>query len=204
MVCTSSGISQAAACSSPAMANRRTIPVAANVFHTARPAAAGCYPAPGPHMSYDRPPVTPGDLAHYRGRVLARLQRRLCPREAQPQQFQQFGAFMCASAAPILAAAAAFGFVVLMKRMTNRRLRCARRFPNCKRQDVDADALRFARMLAEHMVDPMARHSEGSSVLREPTATPCALLSGNSCSHAPGGPQMPCPAASWCISPGRT
>ena len=41
----------------------------------------------------DRPPVSPGDLAHHRGRVLARLQPRLWPRETRPQQFQQLNSF---------------------------------------------------------------------------------------------------------------
>ena len=43
-----------------------------------------------PHMLGDRPPVAPGDLAHQRGGVLARLEPRLHPRKARLQQSQQF------------------------------------------------------------------------------------------------------------------
>jgi len=42
-----------------------------------------------PGMPGDRPPVAPGDLAHQRGGVLARLQPRLHPRKARPQPSQQ-------------------------------------------------------------------------------------------------------------------
>jgi hypothetical protein len=41
----------------------------------------------------DRPPVPSAQVAHHRGGVLARLQPRLCPREARAQQFQQLSAF---------------------------------------------------------------------------------------------------------------
>jgi hypothetical protein len=45
---------------------------------------------PVPGVLGDRPPVAPGDLAHQRGGVLARLQPRLHPHKARPQQSQQF------------------------------------------------------------------------------------------------------------------
>ena len=44
---------------------------------------------PLPAMPGDAPPVHPGQLADQRGHVLARLQPRLCPGKARPQQPQQ-------------------------------------------------------------------------------------------------------------------
>ena len=51
-------------------------------------------PIRGPVASMlgDRPAVPLGDLAHQHGGVLARLQPRLHPHKARPQQFQQFSA----------------------------------------------------------------------------------------------------------------
>jgi hypothetical protein len=66
-----------------------------------------------PRTLGDPPPVPSPQVAHHRSGVLARLQPRLGPREAWPQQLQQLSTFPRASAAPILAAAAAFDSVVL-------------------------------------------------------------------------------------------
>jgi hypothetical protein len=46
-----------------------------------------------PRTLGDRPPIPSAQVAHHRGGVLARLQPRLGPREARPQQFQQLGTF---------------------------------------------------------------------------------------------------------------
>jgi len=48
---------------------------------------------PVPGVPGDAPPVALRQLAHHRGGVLARLQPRLRPGEARPQQLQQLGPF---------------------------------------------------------------------------------------------------------------
>ena len=53
----------------------------------------GLIRSPVPGMLGDRPPVAPGQAAHHRGKVLARLQPRLHTNKARAQQTQQFSAF---------------------------------------------------------------------------------------------------------------
>jgi hypothetical protein len=77
------------ASSSPATANRRTTPHRRERVHTVRLSSRWV-------LSGARSPacaaIAPGDLAHQRDGVLARLQPRHCPPEARPQEFQQLTA----------------------------------------------------------------------------------------------------------------
>ena len=77
----------------------------------------------------DRPPVPSAQVAHHRGGVLARLQPRLCPREARPQQFQQLSAFPAPQRGAYPGGSSRLRFCCPHKRMIDRRLRCANRFP---------------------------------------------------------------------------
>ncbi len=67
---------------------------------------------PVTHLLRDRPPVPLRQAADQRPHILARLQPRLRPHETRPSTPAAHHASRAASAAPILAAAAAFGFVV--------------------------------------------------------------------------------------------
>jgi hypothetical protein len=73
----------------------------------------------------DGPPVAPGDLAHHRGGVLARLQPRLGPREARPQQVQQLSAFPAGQRGAHPGGSSRLRFCRPHKHMIDRRLRCA-------------------------------------------------------------------------------
>ena len=82
-----------------------------------------------PRTLGDRPPVPSAQVAHHCGGVLARLQPRLCPREAGPQQFQQLSAFPAAQRGAYPGGSSRLRFCCLHKRMIGRRLRSAKRFP---------------------------------------------------------------------------
>ena len=80
--------------SSPATANRRTTLIAAQASQrrvVQQPLRPVRRPVPG--MPGDAPPVPPRQLADQRRHVLARLQPRLRPGKARPQQFQQLSPF---------------------------------------------------------------------------------------------------------------
>src|SRR5205807_1195461 len=84
-----------AASSSPATANRRTTPIAANVSQTrAAEQPLGPQRRPVPHPLRDRPPVPLGQVTGQRPDVLARLQPRLRPHKTRPQQRQQLTTFL--------------------------------------------------------------------------------------------------------------
>jgi hypothetical protein len=82
--------------------------------------------SPVPGMLGDRPPVAPADLAHQRRGVLARLQPRLHPREARPQQLQQLSAFPVGQGDAYPGRSSRLRSCCPHKRMIARRLRRAR------------------------------------------------------------------------------
>ena len=84
---------------------------------------------PVPRMLGDRPPVPSAQLAHHCGGVLARLQPRLCPREARPQQLQQLSPFPAAQRGAYPGGSSRLRFCCRHTRMIGRRLRSAKRFP---------------------------------------------------------------------------
>jgi hypothetical protein len=83
-------------------------------------------PVPGPLGQ--RPAVTPGQIAHQRGRVLARLQPRLHPHETGPQQFQQLSAFPPAQADAYPGGSSRLRMCCRHKRIIARRLRYAKAY----------------------------------------------------------------------------
>jgi hypothetical protein len=81
-------------------------------------------PVPGPLGQ--RPAVTPGQIAHQRGGVLARLQPRFDPRETRTQQFQQFSVFPPAEADAYPGGSSRLRLCCPHKRIIARRLRCVK------------------------------------------------------------------------------
>jgi hypothetical protein len=111
-----------AASSSPATANLRTTPIAAQVSQTARLSSRCVRSRAVPSTLGDRPPVPSAQVAHHRGGVLARLQPRLRPREAGSKQFQQLGAFPAPQRGAYPAGSSRLRFWCPHKRMIDRRL----------------------------------------------------------------------------------
>jgi len=81
-------------------------------------------PVPGPLS--ERPSVTPGQITYQRGGVLTRLQPRLHPDEARPQQFQQLTAFPPAQPGAYPGGSSRLRFCCLHTRIIARRLRYAK------------------------------------------------------------------------------
>jgi hypothetical protein len=75
-----------------------------------------------PHTLGQRPAVTPGQIAHQSGGVLTRLQPRLYPGEARPQQFQQLSVFPPAKAGAYPGGSSRLRFCCLHTRIIARRL----------------------------------------------------------------------------------
>jgi hypothetical protein len=82
------------------------------------------------YLRGDGPPVAPGDLAHHRGGVPARLQPRLGPRQAWPQQFQQLSAFPARQRGAYAGGSSRRRPCCPHQRMTGRRLRLERPLPS--------------------------------------------------------------------------
>jgi hypothetical protein len=83
-------------------------------------------PVPGPPGQ--RPAVTPGQIAHQCGGVLARLQPRLHPGETRAQQFQQLIAFPPAQPGAYPGGSSRLRFCCLHTRIIARRLRHAKTY----------------------------------------------------------------------------
>ena len=83
-------------------------------------------PVPGPLGQ--RPTVTPGQIAHQRGGVLACLQPRFHPGETRAQQFQQLCALPPAQGGAYPDGSSRLRFCCLHKRMIARRLRCVKTY----------------------------------------------------------------------------
>jgi hypothetical protein len=83
-----------------------------------------------PRTLGDRPPVRSPQVAHHRGGVLARLQPRLGPPEARAQQSQQLSALPAPQRGAYPGGSSRLRSCCLHKRMIDRRLRPANRFPS--------------------------------------------------------------------------
>ena len=70
-----------------------------------------------PRTLGDRPPIPSAQVARHRGGVLARLQPRLRPREARPQQFQQLSTFPARQHGAYPGGSSRLRFCCLHKRM---------------------------------------------------------------------------------------
>jgi hypothetical protein len=91
-----------------------------------------------PRTLGDRPPIPSAQVAHHRGGVLARLQPRLGPREARPQQSRQLSALPAPQRGAYPGDSSRLRFCYLHKRMIDRRLRSANRFARRAQAQVKA------------------------------------------------------------------